>query len=96
MKTKAGYGGDYSRKIGARIRHLRMVMDVTQGDIEKGSGLGQAALHRYERGLISIPLNAVDRIATFLKVDPMALCGPEEEFKDMVFRRLFPRGRAKK
>ena len=88
MRTPGPVGGAYSRKIGKRIRWLRAIQDLTLVDIQKRCGIQAKTLARYECGGLSIPSNAIERLAGALNICPMRLCGPVDDFSRLVYEQV--------
>lgn len=84
MRTPGQVGGDFSRKIGQRIRWLREIQDLSMAEIQKRCGVQAKTLARYERGGISISANAIEQLAVALNVTPTRLCGPVDDFSQLV------------
>lgn len=57
-----------AKRVGARIRELRLAADLSQGDLERRSGIPKARLSRYENGHVMPTLPALDTIAAHLGV----------------------------
>ncbi len=84
MRTPGQAAGEFSRKIGRRLRWIREIQDLTLAEIQKRSGVQAKTLQRYERGGISIPANQIEQIAAALNVSPTRLCGPLADFAWLV------------
>jgi transcriptional regulator with XRE-family HTH domain len=84
MRTPGQVAGDFSRKIGQRIRWIREIQDLTMGEIQNRCGIQAKTLARYERGVISISANAIEQLAGALNVSPTRLCGPVDDFSQLV------------
>lgn len=84
MRNPTEGAGDFSRKIGRRIRWIREIQDLSLTDVQKRSGVMAKTLQRYERGGISIPANQIEHIADALNVSPTRLCGPIDDFSQLV------------
>lgn len=94
MRTPGQVGGDFSRKIGQRIRWLREIQDLSTGEIQKRCGIQAKTLARYERGGISISANAIEQLAIALNVSPTRLCGPVDDFSQLVREQVGARDEA--
>lgn len=83
-RTPGLVAGEFSQKIGRRIRWLREIQDLSQSEIQRRSGVGHKTLARYERGGISIPANQIEQLAIALNVSPTRLCGQLTDFAWLV------------
>lgn len=84
MRTPALPAGEFSRKIGQRIRWLREIQDLTMNEVQKRCGIQAKTLARYERGGIPISANVIEQVAIVLNVSPTRLCGPIDDFSQLV------------
>jgi transcriptional regulator with XRE-family HTH domain len=62
------YGSSGPSAVGARIRQLRLEKGLTQGDIERRTGLMRCYISRVENGYKSPSLGTVERFARALEV----------------------------
>lgn len=60
-------------EIGKRIRTLREAKGLSQGDIEKRSGLLRSYISRVEGGYTAPSLSTLDKFAKALEVEPYQL-----------------------
>ena len=80
MKTSKPEAGEFSRKIGRRIRWVREIHGLTQADMQKRTGIMGKTLARYETGVISISADAIESLCKGLNVSPVRLCAPLADF----------------
>lgn len=80
MRTPGQVAGEFSRKVGRRIRWIREIQSLSLTDIQKRCGVQGKTLARYETGGISIPANQIEQIASALNISATRLCGPLADF----------------
>lgn len=62
--------------VGKRIRELRIIADMSQGELGERVGVQRAAIHKYEKGSVTnIPIQTIERIAKVFDVSPTYLVG---------------------
>lgn len=83
-RTPKFEANEFSKRIGRRLRWLRQIQDLTLDEMEVRSKVTGKTIQRYERGGISIPLDAVEALAGALNVSPTRLCGPMADFAWLV------------
>ena len=71
--------GDLQRLVGANLRHLRKQRDLTQEEMADAIGVHRTYLGGLERGERNVTLKAVERVADWLGVDPLALLTAPDE-----------------
>jgi transcriptional regulator with XRE-family HTH domain len=69
---------DFYRRLGSRLRALRVQAGLSQARLGARLGVTAGAINRYESGGRRIPLSDVPRIAGVLGVPPAALLGLRE------------------
>jgi transcriptional regulator with XRE-family HTH domain len=91
---------NFYRRIGGRLRALRVQAGLSQAELGARLGLTAGAINRYESGGRRVPLSEVPRIAAVLGVPPGALlevpaAGPGSASAEAV-RELAPAYRARR
>jgi transcriptional regulator with XRE-family HTH domain len=62
--------------IGERIREARTALGLTQHDLAKWIGVTKQTIFKYETGVITnIPLDKLELMAQYLRIDPVQLAG---------------------
>lgn len=62
--------------VGERIKHLRLLADMSQEDLGKRVGVQRAAINKYEKGSVTnIPIATIEKIAYIFNVSPNYLVG---------------------
>ena len=72
------------KEIGAKIKHKRKSLNLTQYELADKVGLTESSISRYESGKIAtMPTSTVNRICSVLNIEPAELLGitPENEFE---------------
>lgn len=65
-------------KLGARIKELRIIADMSQEELGKRVGVQRAAIQKYEKGtVLNVPLGTIEKIANVFNVSPSYLTGWE-------------------
>lgn len=68
---------DFYRRVGARLRTLRIQAGLTQAALGARLGRTAGAINRYEMGQRRVPLRDVPRLASIFGVAPVTLLGEE-------------------
>ena len=69
--------------VGQRIRYIRKQKNITQDELAQKLGFsGKSTVSNYELDLRSIELKDVEKWASALEVDPLALLGRGEFFRE--------------
>ena len=58
-----------NRLIGARLRHRRRLLGMTQGDVGRGCGVSFQQIQKYESASVTISAGMLWRLAQALSVD---------------------------
>jgi transcriptional regulator with XRE-family HTH domain len=69
---------DQTRMFGQKIREIRKIRGLTQAQLNRLSGIGQAAISLYELDRVSIPANRLVQIAQALHVSVDEITGHHE------------------
>jgi len=64
---------DYNLEIGKEIKQYRKKAKMTQQQLADSIGKTESSIRKYEKGLVSIPLETLQKIATALGVDTLKL-----------------------
>lgn len=75
-------GGDnqiWAKLVGANVRRLRRLRELTQEDLAGEAGIGMRHLGRIERGEISPTVDILAKVAAALGVHPATLLGDPAE-----------------
>jgi transcriptional regulator with XRE-family HTH domain len=68
---------------GTRIRELRQIADMSQGELGRRVGVQRAAIHKYENGSVeNIPLKTIEKIANVFDVSPTYIVGWNGEYSN--------------
>lgn len=67
--------------IGKRIKFFREQAGMSQEELSKRTHVGRAAIGHYEKGIRSIPFDALCEIAEALDIPMATLCAEELEVK---------------
>src|SRR5260221_9968746 len=62
-----------NERIGKNILNFRRIREKKAADVAKYLGLSEAAYTKYERGESQITISLVQKVAEFLKVDPLQI-----------------------
>ena len=64
---------------GTRIKHLRLLNNMSQEELGKRVGVQRAAINKYEKGsVINIPIATIEKIAQIFDVSPTYIVGWDE------------------
>lgn len=64
-----------SVEIGKNIRIQRKNKNLTQQELAERIGRTESSIRKYEKGLVQIPINVLEQIASVLEVSPYELMG---------------------
>lgn len=68
-----------SNTIGERIKHLRLLADMSQEELGKRVGVQRAAINKYEKGSVTnIPISTIEKMAQVFDVSPTYIVGWDE------------------
>lgn len=68
-----------SNTIGERIKHLRLLADMSQEELGKRVGVQRAAINKYEKGSVTnIPISTIEKMAQVFDVSPNYIVGWNE------------------
>lgn len=68
-----------SNTIGERIKHLRLLADMSQEELGKRVGVQRAAINKYEKGSVTnIPISTIEKMAQVFDVSPNYIVGWDE------------------
>lgn len=73
-------GIDY-KKLGFFIKEKRKELNLTQKELGEKIGKTESSIRKYEKGLINIPNDVLEKLANFLGVSFFRLISPEYEKK---------------
>lgn len=66
--------------IGEKIKYLRTLSNMSQGELGLRVGLQRAAINKYEKGYVTnIPIQTIEKIANVFNVSPTYLVGWSED-----------------
>ncbi len=65
-----------AERIGKRIREIRIAKDMTQNELGKAVGIDADRIHKYEKGVRKPKGDLLNKIATALDVNTLALIDP--------------------
>jgi len=84
---------DIKKKIGQRIRRLRIMMKLSQGELAERSGLGIETISRMERGVQGLTLDNLYKISKGMNISLKELIDidkkEEELYEDMITKEIF-------
>ena len=63
--------------IGKKIKERRRECKITQAELAERIGKTESSIRKYEKGLVAIPTDVIERIAETLETTPYVLFGPE-------------------
>ena len=63
--------------IGKKIKEKRKDCKITQAELAERIGKTESSIRKYEKGLVAIPTDVVEKIAETLETTPYILFGPE-------------------
>ena len=63
--------------IGKKIKEKRKDCKITQAELADRIGKTESSIRKYEKGLVAIPTDVVEKIAETLETTPYILFGPE-------------------
>ena len=63
--------------IGLKIKQKRKECKITQPDLALKIGKTESSIRKYEKGLVNIPTDVLEKIAEALNTTPFELIGPE-------------------
>lgn len=78
------------QEIGKKIKQHRKGK-MTQQELAQKIGKTESSIRKYEKGLVTIPLDVLEKIASALEISPSVLMGSEQMNKkdvDMLARRI--------
>lgn len=62
--------------LGTRIKELRLLHEMSQGELGRRVGVQRAAINKYEKGTVTnIPISTIEEIAKVFDVSPTYLVG---------------------
>lgn len=76
MSLPANVEGDLQRTFGDNLRAYRLARDISQEAFADVLGFHRTYMGAIERGERNLSLQSVERIATRIKVEPLALLTP--------------------
>jgi transcriptional regulator with XRE-family HTH domain len=62
-----------NKQVGRNLQKFRMMRDMKASEIAEKIGMKEAAYSKYERGETKMTIDLVQKVATALKVDPIAI-----------------------
>lgn len=66
-----------NKEIGQNIKKYRRKRSMSQQKLANIIGKTESSIRKYEKGLVTIPLNVLEKIASALNTYPYELIGPE-------------------
>lgn len=79
MSTRKLYILTDSRKVGAKLRQLRMARNLTQKDLAAVSGINQSELSGIESGARTLGIKRLEKLAAVLGVSPAEFLAMDDE-----------------